>query len=67
MNSPATDAGLRLRDIILKVNGTKVTSAQDTLTRIANIKPGKKVQITGVRDDGPFALDVQVSERPRAE
>ena len=37
------------RDIILTVNGVKVASAQDTLTRIANVKPGKKIKITGLR------------------
>src|SRR5690242_418389 len=48
-NSPATDAGIQLRDIIIKVNGVKVLTAQDTLTRIANVKPGKKVEISGIR------------------
>jgi serine protease DegS len=66
IDSPATDAGIRLRDIILTVNGAKVQSAQDTLTRIANVKPGRKVQITGIRGTEPFSAEVTVSERPRA-
>ena len=66
INSPATDAGIRLRDIILTVNGTKVTTAQDTLTRIANVKPGRKVALTGIRGTEPFSAEVLVSERPRA-
>jgi len=65
-NSPATDAGIQLRDIILEVNGAKVLTAQDTLTRIANVKPGKKVKISGIRGTDPFTADVTVSERPRA-
>jgi S1-C subfamily serine protease len=66
INSPATDAGIQLRDIILTVNGAKVQTAQDTLTRIAQVKPGKKIEITGIRGNDPFAAVVTVSERPRS-
>jgi serine protease DegS len=65
-DSPAVDAGIELRDIILTVNGVKVQSAQDTLTRVANVKPGERVKITGLRATGPFATEVPVTERPRA-
>jgi serine protease DegS len=63
--SPATAVGMELRDIILTVNGVKVQSAQDTLTRIATAKPGDKVKITGIRGTERFASEVEVSERPR--
>jgi len=63
--SPAVDSGIQTRDIILTVNGTQVQSAQDTLTRIANAKPGGKVKITGIRGTQPFSSDVMVTERPR--
>jgi len=66
IDSPATDAGIQLRDIIVTVGGVKVQSAQDMLTRIANVKPGRKVAITGIRGTEPFSADVMVSERPRA-
>jgi serine protease DegS len=65
VGSPAATAGLEPRDIILTVNGAKVTSAQDTLTRIANIKPGRKIRITGLRGTDSFASEVEVGERPR--
>ena len=65
IDSPATDAGIQLRDIIVTVNGVKVQCAQDTLTRIANAKPGRKVQITGIRGTEHFSAEVLVSERPR--
>jgi len=61
--SPAADAGLQLRDIILTVNGAPVKSVQDTLTRIATVKPGKKIKITGIRGVERFSADVQVSEK----
>jgi serine protease DegS len=65
MGSPAAIAGMEPRDIVLTVNGVKVTSAQDTLTRIANIKPGAKVKITGLRGPEKFSTEVEVTERPR--
>jgi serine protease DegS len=66
VDSPAQKAGMSLRDIILTVNGAAVTSAQDTLTRIANAKPGERVRITGIRGAEKFSDVVLVSERPRS-
>jgi serine protease DegS len=66
-SSPATEVGIQLRDILLTVNGVPVKSAQDALTRIANVKPGKKIEITGIRGAGRFKTDVLVSERPRTK
>jgi serine protease DegS len=66
VGSPAALAGMEPRDIILTVNGANVTSAQDTLTRIANAKPGTQVRITGIRGTGEsFSNQVEVTERPR--
>jgi serine protease DegS len=65
VGSPAANVGMEPRDMILTVNGAKVVSAQDTLTRIANIKPGRKITITGLRGAETFTSEVEVSERPR--
>jgi serine peptidase DegS len=66
VDSPAAQAGMELRDIILSVNGVKVTSAQDTLTRIAMAKPGKSVTISGIRGSDPFTTQVRVGEHPNS-
>lgn len=67
IGSPAAEVGMEPRDIILTVNGVKVQSAQDALTRIANAKPGDKIRITGLRGSGgKFASEVEVRERPYA-
>ena len=63
-DSPAQKAGIELRDIVLTVNGVTVQSAQDALTRIANVKPGERVTLTGLRGAGRFSDVVMVSERP---
>jgi serine protease DegS len=65
VGSPAAAVGMEPRDIILTVNGVKVSSAQDTLTRIANAKPGSKIKVTGIRGAEKFSSEVQVTERPR--
>jgi serine protease DegS len=65
VDSPAAIVGMEPRDIILKVNDVAVTSAQDTLTRIANVKPGKKIKVAGIRGTEPFESEVEVGERPR--
>jgi serine protease DegS len=66
-DSPAAQAGMELRDIILSVNGTKVTSAQDTLTRIAMARPGAQVTIAGIRGTEKFSTRVKVGERPSSQ
>jgi len=65
IGSPAAEAGIEPRDIILTVNGVAVKSAQDALTRIANAKPGQTVRITGIRGTERFDSQVKVGERPR--
>ena len=40
---------------------------QDTLTRIANAKPGDRVKVTGLRGEQQFSSDVVVSERPSSK
>jgi serine peptidase DegS len=64
-DSPAALAGIEPRDIILTVNDAKVQSTQDTLTRIANAKPGDRIRIGGLRGAEKFSSQVLVSERPR--
>jgi serine protease DegS len=65
IGSPAAQVGMEPRDIILTVNGVTVQSAQDTLTRIANAKPGDYITITGLRGSDQFSSKVEVRERPR--
>jgi serine peptidase DegS len=65
IGSPAAQVGMEPRDIILTVNGVTVQSAQDTLTRIANAKPGDHITITGLRGSEQFSSKVEVRERPR--
>ncbi len=65
VGSPAQAAGLRPGDIVLAVGGTEVGSAQEVLARVAQAKPGAKVELRVQRGREVAALSVEVTERPR--
>lgn len=49
-NSPAAKAGLKNGDIITKVNGQALDASQSLSSRLAQQKPGDKVELTLLRD-----------------
>jgi S1-C subfamily serine protease len=65
-NSPATQVGLEVGDIIETIDGQQVKSAQDTRARIADRKPGSTVKLGGLRGDRKFSVQLVVTEAPRA-
>jgi serine peptidase DegS len=65
-NSPAVQAGLRLGDIVLAIDGRPVHNAQDTLVQIAGKKPGSSAHLRIVRGHGELDLTLAVTERPNA-
>jgi serine protease DegS len=65
VGSPGQEAGLQPGDIILTVGGATITSAQDTLGRIANEKPGAALAIKVLRGKRTLEVKAHVSERPR--
>ncbi|MGB7404398.1 MAG: Do family serine endopeptidase [Pacificimonas sp.] len=61
---PAADAGIEPGDVIIEVNGQKVTS-QNTLSFIvANSGIGSKVPITLIRDGERVRVEATLDERP---
>ncbi len=62
---PADRAGIRPGDILLSVNGKKVSSTNDMLNLIADLPPGGKSQMTVMRKNRQATLDVTVGRRPR--
>jgi Do/DeqQ family serine protease len=66
VNSPALAAGLQPGDLVLAVDGTDVRSAQEALTRIAQLAPGRTVQLRVQRGQQIADVPVTVGERPRA-
>jgi len=65
--SPAERAGLQQYDVVVEVNGEKVKDSNDLKLKIANIEPGKKVDIKVVRDGKEQTFTVTVEELDPAE
>ncbi|MGA2777952.1 MAG: trypsin-like peptidase domain-containing protein [Steroidobacteraceae bacterium] len=67
MKSPAYDAGIRPGDLITRLDGEAVKSAQEVVTRVAALKPGANVSIEGRHGMESFKYTLKVIERPTRE
>ena len=61
---PAAQAGLQPGDILLKLGSQPVTDPFDFRAREANMKPGSKVEVFGLRAGMPFHTEVVLTQRP---
>ena len=63
-DTPATKAGLKKYDVIIEIEGMPVKDHHDLMFKIAEIEPGKKIEIKVIRDGKEKILTVVLSERP---
>jgi S1-C subfamily serine protease len=63
-NGPAANAGLRVADILLAVNGHVLRNAQDGLTQLASEKPGATVKLRVQRGTEVREVECKVVQRP---
>jgi serine protease DegQ len=61
---PADIGGVRPGDILLAVNGNKVTDSASLLNLIAALKPDEAAQLTVARKQQSLNLKIQVGRRP---
>jgi serine peptidase DegS len=64
VNSPAINAGLRVGDILLAIDGHAVERAQQALAQLASHKPSGSVRLRVQRGNRELELDCAVLERP---
>ena len=57
----------RLGDVVLTVEGKKVSSADDLQNALQDKKPGETVQVEVLRDSDRATIAVRLSERPPQE
>ncbi len=61
---PAAQAGIQPRDILLRVGDDDILDPADLRRHEAELKPGSKVQVSGLRDGSPFHDEVTLAQRP---
>jgi len=64
-HTPASIAGFKIGDIIIKVGDKIVGNQYQALKAVASQPPGSKVDIQILRDQKPLILQVEVAERPQ--
>ena len=62
--SPATDAGIRLADVILEVDGIQVDSATEYFSLLRTFPPGSKVVLTLLRGVDELQTKIRLVELP---
>ena len=63
-DSPASRANLQPGDVILQVNGTKVTNPRDLAVDVAAISPGDYATLSVLRDGKTQAITAKVTSLP---
>ncbi|MFC0179678.1 outer membrane-stress sensor serine endopeptidase DegS [Thorsellia kenyensis] len=61
---PAAKSGIKIGDILIKVNDLPTVNTLDTLDRVAEIEPGTKIPILLIRNDYPLELELTVDQYP---
>jgi serine protease Do len=66
-DSPAASAGIKVGDVVLKINGRDVADIQDLRFRLATMPVGGKVRLTIMRGKEAMDLEVPLREASAAE
>jgi len=63
-DTPAGQAGIKVGDVIVGMDGQAVSDANELRNRVAVTRPGKQVHLALLRDGGERTVTVTVGERP---
>ncbi len=63
--TPALEAGLQVGDVILDIEGEKVTDARGLAGLLADKRPGDEIEIRYMRGDDEGTLTVELGQTPR--
>jgi putative serine protease PepD len=62
-NGPAAKAGLRPGDVIVSVEGVKVTSADELIVQIRRRTPGQRLTLSYLRDGAPHTVTLTLASQ----
>ena len=63
-STPASKAGLKTGDVIVRLNGKKVTNASELSQSIDSHRPGNTVTLTYTRNGSTHTVSVKLAVRP---
>jgi S1-C subfamily serine protease len=63
-NSPASQAGLEVNDLITKLDATSITGTDQLISDLAHYNPGQTVTLTVQRDGQTKQIKVKLGNRP---
>ena len=63
-NSPASKAGMRAGDVILKFNGTPISRTSDLLNYLNRTSPNQSINLEVLRDDKPRVISATLNTSP---
>ena len=63
-DGPAAASGVKVSDVIIAVNGARVTNNRELLKEVAKLPPGRTAPITILRGNKTLALNMMIAERP---
>lgn len=66
-DSPASEAGLRSEDVIIRFNDRNIQSPSEFRRRVAEMMPGTEVTLTLIRDSEEMEVDLTLGELPSDE
>jgi len=62
-DSPAQEAGLRSRDVIVEFEGDQITSSNQLRHAVGSLKPGAQIKVVVIRDGETKRLTIALGER----
>ena len=63
-NGPADQAGIRMGDVVRKINDVEVNDIKDVQKMVANLMPGQSVVLEVQRKDKELRFGLVVTKRP---
>ncbi len=61
---PGAEAGLKPRDILLRIGKHDILDPADLRRHEATLNPGSQVEVSGLRNGSPFHLEITLAQRP---